>query len=64
VVSDSRSGVVYKIDPATHTVVKRITVSDIGSSYQSDIVAADGSMWVASPVSNTIERIDPVTNDV
>jgi len=61
-IADSQSGVVYKIDQATHTVVDRIRVSELGSSYQSDIVALDGSMWVASPVTDTIERIDPISD--
>jgi class 3 adenylate cyclase len=63
-VADSEAGVVYKIDPTTHEVVKRIAVSDPGSGYQSDIVALDGSMWVASPATDTIERINPVTDKV
>jgi streptogramin lyase len=63
-VADSQSGVVYKIDQATHKVVDRIRVSELGSGYQSDIVALSGSMWVASPVTDTIERIDPITGPV
>jgi class 3 adenylate cyclase len=63
-VADSQSGKVYKIDPISLKVKAKIPVSDIGSSWQSDIVSLDGGMWVASPVTNSIERIDPTTDKV
>jgi hypothetical protein len=61
-VSDSFAGVVYKIDPSTLRVVDTISVSGPGGGYQSDVVKLDGSMWVASPDTDTIEQIDPNTN--
>jgi len=63
-VSDVKLGIVYRIDPATNKTQTRIHVGEPGSSYGSDILAADGSMWVASPTSKTVVRIDPLTNEI
>jgi class 3 adenylate cyclase/streptogramin lyase len=63
-VSDVKLGIVYRIDPATNKTQTRIHVGEPGSSFASDILAADGSMWVASPTSKTVVRIDPLTNEI
>jgi virginiamycin B lyase len=55
---------VYRIDPATDQVVATIPVGKPSSEYASDVAAADGSMWVTSPESKTIVRINPATNSV
>ena len=64
-VSGIENGVVYRIDPATGDILKRITVGkpDL-ADLASDIAPANGSMWVTSPGSRTVVRIDPGTNTV
>jgi DNA-binding beta-propeller fold protein YncE len=45
-------------------VIDTIPVGKPSSVSVSDIAAADGSMWVTSPESKTVVRIDPATDSV
>jgi YVTN family beta-propeller protein len=55
----------YRLDPKTRNIIARI---DLGFSAWSGRTAADelavgaGSVWVADPLSDSVTRIDPVTN--
>jgi class 3 adenylate cyclase/streptogramin lyase len=62
--SNAESGVVYRIDPATEKVIGTITIGDLGTGYQSDIVMLGDSMWVTDPGGRAIDRIDPNTDQV
>jgi hypothetical protein len=50
---------VYRIDPATMTVVAEIDVPTIGA-----MTSTTTAVWIASPRGPTIARIDPTTNRV
>jgi len=62
-VANCKDGDVYRIDPATATVVARIAAG-VGPSGELNVVAGAGSIWAPSETSGLIARIDPAVNDV
>ena len=61
-----RSGILYRIDPATNKVIATIAVGDPAHStgYGGTVIAfSDNAVWTADS-SPTLTRVDPATNKV
>ena len=63
-VSDTRNGVVYRLDPQTCRTLATIPIGGHSPEGHGGIAELDGSIWVTSPGTNAIVRIDPDTNTV
>jgi hypothetical protein len=66
-VASDTAGVVWRVDPATGTVVATVRVR--GSPIQAQpsrlsLAARDDQVWVAVPEEGALKRIDPATNTV
>ncbi len=60
---DDRTKTVFRLDPGSGEVLKRIRIG----GYPSQVVATSGAVWVASygeGSGNRVSRIDPTTNEV
>jgi streptogramin lyase len=52
------SNTIYRIDPATNTVVTKI----LGGAYAHGILVQPDAIWISNAHEDTVTRIDPATN--
>ena len=63
-VSDNVNGVVFKVDPKTGKILDAIHIGGNSAFLGSGIAEGDGSIWVTSPGTDSVVRIDPSDDSI